>query len=82
MVQYALFQWSPAECGVSKCDRDVSIMMRPWPTRGCCAMEKTVCTSCKGGGRGGTRWPSWLRHCATSRKVEGLIPDVAIGIFH
>jgi len=33
-------------------------------------------------GGGGTRWRSWLRHCATSRKVEGSIPDGAIGIFH
>jgi hypothetical protein len=23
----------------------------------------------------GMRWCSWLRHCATSRKVAGLIPD-------
>jgi len=30
----------------------------------------------------GTRWRSWLRHCATSRKVAGSIPDVVIGIFH
>ena len=29
---------------------------------------------------GGTRWRSWLRHCATNRKVAGSIPD--IGIFH
>ena len=26
-------------------------------------------------------WRSWLRHCATSRKVSGSIPDVVIGIF-
>jgi hypothetical protein len=32
--------------------------------------------------RGGTRWRSWLRHCATSRKVSGSIPDGVIGIFH
>jgi hypothetical protein len=31
---------------------------------------------------GGTRWRSWLRHCATSRKVTGSIPDGVIGIFH
>jgi hypothetical protein len=31
---------------------------------------------------GGTRWCSWLRHCATSRKVAGSIPDGVIGIFH
>jgi hypothetical protein len=26
-------------------------------------------------------WHSWLRHCATSRKVVGSIPDGVIGIF-
>jgi hypothetical protein len=30
---------------------------------------------------GGTRWRSWLRHCATNRKVAGLIPDGVTGIF-
>ena len=29
----------PEECDVSECDREASIM-RPWPTRGCCAMGK------------------------------------------
>jgi hypothetical protein len=29
-----------------------------------------------------TRWRSWLRHCATSWKVAGSIPDGVIGIFH
>ena len=29
----------------------------------------------------GTRWRSWLRHCATSRKVAGSIPDGVIVIF-
>jgi len=27
-------------------------------------------------------WRSWLRHCATSRKVAGSIPDGVTGIFH
>jgi len=27
-------------------------------------------------------WRSWLRHCATSRKVAGSILDGVIGIFH
>ena len=31
---------------------------------------------------GGTRWRSWLRHCAISRKVAGSIPDGVTGIFH
>ena len=30
----------------------------------------------------GTRWRSWLRHCVTSRKVAGSIPDGVTGIFH
>jgi hypothetical protein len=30
----------------------------------------------------GTRWRSWLRHCATSRKVAGSLPDGVTGIFH
>ena len=25
---------------VSECDRETSIIVRPWPTRDCCAMEK------------------------------------------
>ena len=29
----------------------------------------------------GPRWRSWLRHCATSQKVAGSIPDGVIGIF-
>jgi hypothetical protein len=33
------------------------------------------------GGDRGTRWRSWLRHCATSRKVAGSIPDGVIEIF-
>jgi hypothetical protein len=31
---------------------------------------------------GGTQWCSWLRHCATSQKVAGLIPNGVIGFFH
>ena len=30
----------------------------------------------------GTRWCSWLRHCATNGNVAGSIPDGVIGIFH
>jgi hypothetical protein len=30
----------------------------------------------------GTRWSSRLRHCATSRKAAGSIPDCVTGIFH
>jgi hypothetical protein len=31
---------------------------------------------------GGTRWRRWLRHCCTSRKVAGSIPDIVIRSFH
>jgi hypothetical protein len=34
-----LVQMSPTECGVSEFEREASIMMRPWPTGGCRAME-------------------------------------------
>jgi hypothetical protein len=30
----SLVQRSPAECGVSECDREASKMRRPWPTGG------------------------------------------------
>ena len=30
----------------------------------------------------GTRWGSWLRHCATSRKFAGSISDGVFAIFH
>jgi len=30
----------------------------------------------------GTRWRRWLRHCTTSWKVAGSIPDGVIWIFH
>jgi len=30
----------------------------------------------------GARWCSWLRHCATSRKVAGSIPVSVIAVFH
>jgi hypothetical protein len=32
---WSLVQRIPTDCGVSECDREASIMMRPWPTGGC-----------------------------------------------
>jgi hypothetical protein len=29
----------PTECGVSECDREVSTVRWPWPTRGCRAIK-------------------------------------------
>ena len=37
---WSLVQRSPTERVVSECDREASIMRRPWPTRGCCATEE------------------------------------------
>ena len=44
----------------------------------CMDLLFNACTYCQWG----TRWRSWLRHCATSRKVAGSIPNGVIGIFH
>jgi hypothetical protein len=38
---WSLVQMSPTLCGVPECDRDASIMRRPWPSRDCCAMGKS-----------------------------------------
>jgi hypothetical protein len=38
----SLVQRSLTECGVSECDREASIMRRPWLARDCCAMEKKI----------------------------------------
>jgi len=35
-----LVQRSPTKCGACGCDREASIMRRPWPMRGCRAMER------------------------------------------
>jgi hypothetical protein len=44
----SLVQRSPTECGESECDREASIMRRPWPTGGCCAIgEKILCRAKK-----------------------------------
>ena len=34
VMGWSIIQRSPTECGVSECDREVSIMRRPWPTGG------------------------------------------------
>jgi len=44
--------------------------------------KKVVCISNIQFKQRGARWRSWLRHCATSQKVTGLIPDGVIGFFH
>jgi hypothetical protein len=33
---------STTECGVSECKREPSIMRRPWPTRGSCAIKNVA----------------------------------------
>jgi hypothetical protein len=48
----------------------------------CDWIQRDTFTSSTKGIEGGTRLRSWLRHCATSRKATGLIPDGVIGIFY
>jgi len=36
----SLVQRNVTECGVLECDREASVMRRPLPTRGCCAIKK------------------------------------------
>ena len=44
---WSLVQKSPSDCGVSECDREASVMRRPWPTRGFYVMDrgKYICTT-------------------------------------
>jgi hypothetical protein len=47
-TSWSLVQGSPTDCCRSECDREASIMRRPWHTRGCCAtdeLHKTDCTN-------------------------------------
>ena len=37
---WSLAQRIPTDCDMSQCDRETSITRTPWPTGGCCAMEK------------------------------------------
>ena len=37
-VEVSATRWSLVQRSSIKCDREASIMWRPWPTRGCCAM--------------------------------------------
>ena len=36
----SIVQRDPTECDVAECDREPSILGRPWPTGGCFAMKK------------------------------------------
>jgi hypothetical protein len=45
---------------VSQCDHEASIMRRPWPTRGCCAM-----------GGGGERRPT--RSCREEDEIKNYL---------
>jgi len=43
---WSLVQRRPTECGAYQCDSEVSIMRRPWSTRGCCTTRGVG--NCKG----------------------------------
>ena len=65
---------------MSERDRKSPIMRRPWTVGGggllCHDKKKYL----QGGARDGA--VGRLRHCATSQKDAGSIPDGFIGIFH
>jgi hypothetical protein len=42
----SLVRRSSTERGVSDSDREASIMRRPWPNRGCCAMGGKISRFC------------------------------------
>ena len=42
-----LVRRGPTECGVSECDREASIMWRPWHTGDCCAMKRKKECGCE-----------------------------------
>jgi hypothetical protein len=37
---WSFVQRNPTVCGASECDREASMMRKPWPTRGCRAKER------------------------------------------
>ena len=42
VTSWSLVQRRSSECGVSECDREASIMRKPWPTGGCRAIKKNI----------------------------------------
>jgi len=38
-TSWSLLRRSPTECDLSECDREASMMRRPWPTGCCCATK-------------------------------------------
>ena len=74
-------QFFPSKCTYLKGGGDIYIYkiltLFPFTCKIFCSLIKDILNSV-----GGTRWHSRLRHCATSRKVAGLIPDGVIGFFH
>jgi hypothetical protein len=51
-----------------------------WTAKG--KLGSSLLCNCTLHEKGGTRWPSWMRHCATNRKVTDSILDSVTGIFH
>ena len=73
-IWHGTVTWITAHC----CQRrHVDVLWCYWNT--CIVHLLLFCTLTN---KWGTRWRSWLRHCATSRKVAVSIPDSVIGIFH
>jgi hypothetical protein len=71
---WSLAKGSSAEFGLSECDREASIIRRPWPTKACHNMGKKVMA---------LSWIYWIKHrriwnednhanfCSKDRKLPG-----------
>jgi len=79
---WSLVQRSPNECDVSKCDREASTVVKPWPAGDCLAMHKRylnteypqVCSP-------KTVWSSvWFEYKATSFNLWSSV--VALWVAH
>jgi hypothetical protein len=42
---WPLVQRSPTECGVSECDREASVMRRPWPSGAVAPLKNSTSTT-------------------------------------
>ena len=82
LIQYNYDKYDTNKQNITYCYCIVIILLKPYN----CHLLELYChnyiyTYDKYNSKRGTRWRSWLMHCAKSRKVGGSIPDGVIGIF-
>jgi hypothetical protein len=74
---WSLVQRSPNDCGVSECNREVSLMRSPWLTKACCALDQK---------RGILDWniineitKMWFTSCFLTSPKHQLITSLHLG---